>query len=149
RSINVVDEHAEAGLQQAPRASGAHQACAEHADCGHVHSVFTGPRKHIIIAVHETEEPTMPLAKVRGVNINYEIHGERGSWIALAPGGRRGMEAVRSLAQRLAGAGYRALIHDRRNCGASDVVIDGEESEYDIWADDLLELLKQHDALPA
>jgi len=91
----------------------------------------------------------MPLAKVRGVNINYEIHGERGPWIALAPGGRRGMEVLRSLAQRLAAGGYRVLIHDRRNCGASDVVIDGEESEYDIWADDLHELLKQHDALPA
>jgi hypothetical protein len=36
-----------------------------------------------------------------------------------------------------------------RNCGASDVVIDGDESEYEIWADDVHELLSQLGALPA
>jgi pimeloyl-ACP methyl ester carboxylesterase len=91
----------------------------------------------------------MPLAIVRNVHINYEVVGDRGTWVALAPGGRRPLGAVKSLAQRIAAAGYRVLIYDRRNCGASDVVIDGSESEYQIWADDLHELLSQLNALPA
>ncbi|MBV8536688.1 MAG: alpha/beta hydrolase, partial [Alphaproteobacteria bacterium] len=40
------------------------------------------------------------------------------------------------------------LVHDRRNCGASDVSIDGKESEYEIWADDLHALLAELGALP-
>lgn len=91
----------------------------------------------------------MPIANVRGVAINYEVLGDQGSWIALSPGGRRVLDGVKSLARRLADAGYRVLVHDRRNCGASDVVIDGNESEYEIWADDLYELLSQFNALPA
>jgi pimeloyl-ACP methyl ester carboxylesterase len=51
--------------------------------------------------------------------------------------------------QAVAAAGYRVLLHDRRNCGASDVVIEGDESEYEIWADDLYELLSQLKAWPA
>jgi len=91
----------------------------------------------------------MPLAKVRGVNINYKVVGEQGPWVALSPGGRSGLDRVEPLAGRLAEAGHRVLIHDRRNCGLSDVVIEGEESEYEIWADDLYELLTQLGALPA
>jgi pimeloyl-ACP methyl ester carboxylesterase len=49
----------------------------------------------------------------------------------------------------MADAGYRVLIHDRRNCGLSDIAIGGEDSEYEIWADDLHELLTQLNALPA
>ena len=91
----------------------------------------------------------MPLANVRGVKINYEVLGNGGPWVALSPGGRRGLEGVKSLATRLADAGHRVLVHDRRNCGASDVVIDGNDSEYEIWADDLYALLSQLGALPA
>ena len=91
----------------------------------------------------------MPIANINGVNINYEVLGERGTWIALSPGGRRELGNVRSLAERLAGAGYRVLIHDRRNCGASDVAFDGSQSEYEIWADDLRRLLIHLNALPA
>jgi len=90
----------------------------------------------------------MPIAKVRGVNINYEVLGTQGPWMALSPGGRRALENVRSLAQRMADKGYRVLIHDRRNCGLSDISIGGEASEYEIWADDLYALLSQLDALP-
>ena len=90
----------------------------------------------------------MPIASVRGVNINYQIVGDRGPWVALSPGGRRDLGGVLPLAELVAEAGYRVLIHDRRNCGASDVVIEGEESEYEIWADDLYELLSKRDALP-
>ena len=91
----------------------------------------------------------MPVANVRGATINYQIVGDKGPWISLSPGGRRPIAGVRSLAERIAPAGYRVLLHDRRNCGASDVIIDGDESEYDIWADDLHALLNQLDALPA
>lgn len=88
----------------------------------------------------------MPEASVRGVRIVYQILGERGPWVALSPGGRRGLDGVESLARRIAAAGYRVLIHDRRNCGSSDVVIEGaDESEYEIWADDFSTLLKQLD----
>jgi len=91
----------------------------------------------------------MPVAQVRGVNINYEVLGRRGPWMALSPGGRRPLGAIRYLAELLAEAGYRVVIHDRRNCGASDVLIDGNDSEYEIWADDLYDLLMQLNALPA
>ncbi len=91
----------------------------------------------------------MPIANVRGVNINYEVLGARGPWLALSPGGRRALDNVKSLAQRMADAGYRVLIHDRRNCGLSDIVIGGESSEYEIWADDLHVLLRELGALPA
>jgi pimeloyl-ACP methyl ester carboxylesterase len=91
----------------------------------------------------------MPLANVRGVSINYEVLGSKGPWVALSPGGRRAIEGVESLAKRIAAAGYRVLVHDRRNCGASDVFVEGEESENEIWADDLHELLKQLNARPA
>ena len=91
----------------------------------------------------------MPLAKVRGVTLHYEVLGSTGPWVALSPGGRRAIEGVESLANRIAQAGYRVLVHDRRNCGASDVAIEGKESEYEIWADDLQELLQQLGGLPA
>ena len=91
----------------------------------------------------------MPFANVRGVNINYKVLGNHGPWIALSPGGRRDMSAIEPLAQHLADAGFHVVILDRRNCGASDVVIAGESSEYEIWADDIHELLSQLGALPA
>ena len=91
----------------------------------------------------------MPLAKVRGVNINYRVMGEHGPWVALSPGGRRDISGIELLAGKVAEAGHRVVIFDRRNCGASDVVIDGKDSEYEIWADDIHELLSQLEALPA
>ena len=91
----------------------------------------------------------MPFANVRGVNINYKVLGNHGPWVALSPGGRRDLGVVEPLAERLAQAGHRVVIFDRRNCGASDVVIDGVDSEYEIWADDLYELLSQLGGLPA
>ena len=51
----------------------------------------------------------MPQATIRGVEINYEVLGERGAWVALQPGGRRGLEGVKPLGQKLAEAGHRVL----------------------------------------
>lgn len=91
----------------------------------------------------------MPFANVRGTHINYKVLGNGGPWVALSPGGRRDLSAVEPLAQRMAKAGHRVVIFDRRNCGASDVVIDGVDSEYETWADDLHDLLSQLGGLPA
>jgi pimeloyl-ACP methyl ester carboxylesterase len=91
----------------------------------------------------------MPIASIRGVEINYEILGERGPWVALQPGGRRGLEGVKSLGLKIAEAGHRVLVYDRRNCGASAISFEGGDSENEVWAEDLHELLLQLDALPA
>jgi pimeloyl-ACP methyl ester carboxylesterase len=90
----------------------------------------------------------MPVASIRGVDIHYEILGERGPFVALQPGGRRAGAGVRSLGEKIAEAGYRVIVYDRRNTGASGIAIEGE-SENDEWVEDLHELLGQLDALPA
>lgn len=91
----------------------------------------------------------MPVAKVRGVNIRYEIVGDQGPFVTLTTGGRRGHEEFLPLARKIAAGGFRVLLHDRRNTGASDIVIDGDDGEEVIWADDLHALLAQLGALPA
>lgn len=90
----------------------------------------------------------MPVAQIRGIDIRYEVLGERGPFIALQPGGRRGLVSVKPLGEKIAEAGYRVIVYDRRNTGASSVRIDGN-SENDVWADDLHALLGKLDALPA
>ena len=90
----------------------------------------------------------MPIATVRGVALNYEILGDSGPFVALQPGGRRAGSSLRSLAEKIAEAGNRVVIYDRRNTGASDIALDGE-SENQEWADDLHELLREIDAGPA
>jgi pimeloyl-ACP methyl ester carboxylesterase len=89
------------------------------------------------------------MANVRGLNINYEIIGEDGPAVALVTGGRRGYDEFVPLAGKIAAGGYRVFLHDRRNTGASDMLIASDEVEEAVWADDLCELLSQHDALPA
>lgn len=90
----------------------------------------------------------MAEAVVRGVHINYEVIGTAGPWIALTPGSRRSYAELRDLSAKIAATGYRVVLHDRRNCGASDVAFDGSGSEHQVWADDLHELGRQLDALP-
>jgi len=91
----------------------------------------------------------MPYANIRGVAINYEILGRSGPSMALSPGGRNPYPHVMPVAERMAAKGYRVLLHDRRNCGASDASFDPTRSENEVWADDLDELLKQFDMAPA
>ena len=97
----------------------------------------------------------MPFADIRGARIQYEVIGSTANssdpWLALAPGGRRSYVEFIPLAEKLAAAGIRVLLHDRRNTGASDIVIDrvGEDGEEEIWADDLHTLLGQLGAVPA
>lgn len=90
----------------------------------------------------------MPEAVVRGIHINYEIVGGSGPWIALTPGSRRAYGELVGLSKAIASSGYRVLLHDRRNCGASDVAFDGSGSEHEIWADDLHALGQELGALP-
>jgi pimeloyl-ACP methyl ester carboxylesterase len=91
----------------------------------------------------------MATAKVRGLDINYEIVGQEGPAVTLITGGRRGYQEFVPLAQRIARNGFRVFLHDRRNTGASDMLLDDKEVEEVVWADDLHELLKQHNAVPA
>lgn len=91
----------------------------------------------------------MPTAKVGGLNIAYEIIGSSGPVIALMPGARRGSAEMKPLAERIAAGGFRVLLHDRRNTGASDFLIDESETEENVWADELHALLKQLNLLPA
>ncbi len=90
----------------------------------------------------------MEVAKIRGVNIHYQVIGDRGPWVALITGGRRGHDEFVPLAQKLGKAGYRVVLHDRRNTGRSDVKIEGDVPEETLWLDDLHDLLKQLGALP-
>ena len=90
----------------------------------------------------------MAEASVRGVTLNYEVIGGSGPWIALTPGSRRSYAELIPIATQLAQGGFRVLLHDRRNCGASDVAFAASASEYEIWADDLHELGQQLGALP-
>jgi pimeloyl-ACP methyl ester carboxylesterase len=90
----------------------------------------------------------MPDALVRGVALRYAVFGERGAWIALTPGSRRGHEELLPMARDLAARGHRVLLHDRRNCGASEVSVEPLGSENEIWADDLRELARQVGAEP-
>lgn len=91
----------------------------------------------------------MPYLHVRGVKLFHEVYGERGPWLALNSGGRHRYLEMAPLAQAMAMQGFRVLVHDRRNTGASDILIEGAESEEEIWADDLHALLTHYGALPA
>ena len=84
----------------------------------------------------------MATKRVRGVGLVYEVLGTSGPWVVLTPGGRRGLAAERDLAALIAEAGFRVLIHDRRNTGAAEVALEGD-SESAEQADDLLALLQE------
>jgi pimeloyl-ACP methyl ester carboxylesterase len=79
----------------------------------------------------------MPFENVNSVRLNYEILGEKGPWVALVSGARRNMDEVRGLATLVANSGFQVLLHDRRNTGQSSLSLEGEGSEFEIWADDL------------
>lgn len=91
----------------------------------------------------------MPVIRVNGLNINYEVIGDKGPWTTLITGGRRGYSEFIPLAKKIAAKGFRVLMHDRRNTGSSDTSFEGTEVEEVTWAEDLYEILKQLNALPA
>ena len=95
----------------------------------------------------------MPVSKINGVNINWRTVGDRGKdnhpWVVMTTGGRRGHDEFIPLAEKIAAYGYRVMLHDRRNTGASDVLIAGDEGEEVIWTRDMHALLSEQNALPA
>jgi pimeloyl-ACP methyl ester carboxylesterase len=91
----------------------------------------------------------MPVSTIRGVNINWRTVGDRGPWVMMTTGGRRGHDEFIPLAQKIAQNGFRVMLHDRRNTGASDLWIEGDEGEEATWLGDMYELLASRDALPA
>ena len=90
----------------------------------------------------------MPVKTIRGVDIVYEVLGDSGPWVTVTPGGRRGLIGEKTLATYIADAGFRVLIHDRRNMGASGIAFPGTNESLE-QAEDLLALLKELGAGPA
>ncbi len=74
----------------------------------------------------------MPSIDVNGGNVVYEILGSADDLIVLTPGGRFGKEipGLRPLAEALVDGGYRVLLWDRPNCGASDVQFYGRSESH-------------------
>jgi pimeloyl-ACP methyl ester carboxylesterase len=91
----------------------------------------------------------MPISKIRGVNINWQVTGNKGPWVVMTSGGRRSYEEFIPLANKIAAYGYQVLLHDRRNTGASEVLIEGDEGEEIPWTRDMFELTGQQNIQPA
>ncbi len=89
----------------------------------------------------------MPYANVNGTNLYYEEYGT-GPAVMLTPGGRNDANGLRPIAALLS-THCRVILHDRRNCGKSDIVIGGELSEQHAWGEEMAGLLKQIGAAPA
>ena len=89
------------------------------------------------------------MIEIRGVNLRYESVGDDGPLVALITGGRRGYDEFLPMARKLAAEGFRVLLHDRRNTGASDILMSADEVEEAVWADDLHVLLMTLDEVPA
>lgn len=91
----------------------------------------------------------MPFTNIRGVRLRYEIVGNDGPLTTLVTGGRRGYDEFLPLARKLADKGFRVLLHDRRNTGASDILMSADEVEEAVWADDMRVLLEELGEVPA
>ncbi|MEI7714584.1 MAG: alpha/beta hydrolase [Mycobacterium sp.] len=74
----------------------------------------------------------MSSIEVKGGKVVYEILGDAGDLIALTPGGRfsKDIPGLRPLAEALVAGGYRVLLWDRPNCGASDVQFYGQSESH-------------------
>lgn len=91
----------------------------------------------------------MATINIRGVNLRYEIVGDNGPLVTLITGGRRGYDEFLPMAGKLSAEGFRVLLHDRRNTGASDILMSADEVEEAVWADDLHALLNELGEVPA
>src|SRR5262245_53509664 len=84
---------------------------------------------------------------VDGVSLAYESMGS-GEPIVMLPGGRSSRDLMRPIVRPLS-KDYHCVIYDRRNCGESDIVIGGDKSEQEIWADELAGLIRELGIGPA
>lgn len=82
----------------------------------------------------------MPYANINGTNVFYEEYGS-GPAVILTPGGRVDRHGLRPIGA-LISTRCRVILHDRRNCGRSDIVIGGELSEQHVWAEEMAGLLQ-------
>lgn len=82
----------------------------------------------------------MPDLRINGCTVHYQVSGS-GVPVVLTPGGRWGGYVQRVIAAELAND-FRVVTWDRRNTdGHADIVIAGECSEAEVWADDLAALI--------
>lgn len=82
----------------------------------------------------------MPELTINGGTIHYQDQG-KGVPIVLTPGGMWGAYVHKVVAEELA-KNFRVITWDRRNTdGKSDILIEGDGSEADLWADDLAALI--------
>jgi pimeloyl-ACP methyl ester carboxylesterase len=87
----------------------------------------------------------MARIEISGIGIDYELHGDPRAPVAVVtPGGRypKDTAGVPQLAQALAAAGWRVLLWDRPNCGASDISFEGG-SESNLHASVLNRLIRK------
>jgi pimeloyl-ACP methyl ester carboxylesterase len=87
---------------------------------------------------------------IRGIGIDYEFRGDSGAPVAvLTPGGRypKDTPGVPQLAEELAAGGWRVLLWDRPNCGASDISFEGT-SESNLHVTVLNQLIRALDLGP-
>jgi pimeloyl-ACP methyl ester carboxylesterase len=89
----------------------------------------------------------MTYVNIDGVNLFYEEYGS-GPAVILTPGGRNDRDALRPLGALLS-ARCRVILHDRCNCGRSEVYVGGKLSEQHLWAEQMASLLQYLDAAPA
>lgn len=91
----------------------------------------------------------MPAVTVNGGKVVYETLGTTGDLIVLTPGGRysKDIPGLRPLAEALVAGGYRVLLWDRPNCGASDIQFFGQ-TESHMRAEILAGLLAELDTGP-
>ncbi|MCX0274594.1 alpha/beta hydrolase [Nocardia zapadnayensis] len=91
----------------------------------------------------------MPAVTVNGGTVVYEILGATGDLLVLTPGGRysKDIPGLRPLAEALVAGGYRVLLWDRPNCGASDIQFFGQ-TESHMRAETLAGLLAELDTGP-
>ncbi len=80
----------------------------------------------------------MPIVNINGVNISYEVPLHAGTVdCAVAWRTPRNGEMCGRWPKDWRQRAIVLFIHDRRNCGVSDVSFDGNQSEYEVWVDDL------------
>jgi len=87
------------------------------------------------------------IVNLNGYDIRFEIHGA-GIPIVYTPGGFFPLEQGRAVAESLKALGYKVLLWDRPNSGASGLIFEGENL-LRIWADQLHELLHYTGYSPA
>src|SRR5918992_2501896 len=102
---------------------------------------------HQDLVHYSGKEQHMPYARINGVNLYYKEY-RSGPTVILTPGGRVDHNGLRPIAALLF-PHCRVILHDRRNCGRSDVVIGGELSEQHLWAEEMAGPLVEIGAAPA